>query len=49
MQLMTETFEVDYAHRVGELELVGGDGTRMECDLILETEWQARIAEKLNS
>jgi len=47
LALLTEAFQVDHVHRVGELELVGGDGTRVECDLVLATEWQARLAEKL--
>jgi type III restriction enzyme len=47
LQLMTEAFQANHVHRVGELELVGGDGTRVECDLVLATEWQARLAEKL--
>lgn len=48
LQLMTETFHAGQVDRIGELELVGGDGTRVECDLVLATEWQARLAERLN-
>ncbi|MCF7979892.1 MAG: DEAD/DEAH box helicase family protein [Chromatiaceae bacterium] len=48
LQLMTETFQAGQVDRIGELELVGGDGTRVECDLVLATEWQARLAERLN-
>lgn len=48
LQLMTETFHADQVDRIGELELVGGDGTRVECDLVLATEWQARLAKRLN-
>ncbi len=47
LQLMTETFQADQVDRIGELELVGGDGTRVECDLVLATEWRARLAERL--
>jgi type III restriction enzyme len=47
LALMTESFRTQQLDRVGELELVGGDGTRVECDLVLATEWQARLAEKL--
>jgi hypothetical protein len=48
LQLMTETFQAGQVDRIGELELVGGDGTRVECDLVLASEWQARLAERLN-
>ncbi|WP_201221609.1 hypothetical protein [Halochromatium roseum] len=45
---MNETFQAGQIDRIGELELVGGDGTQVECDLVLATEWPARLAERLN-
>ena len=43
LQLMTEVFSVEKVPRVGELELVVEDGTRMACDLVLMTEWKTRL------
>lgn len=43
LQLMTEAFSVEKVPRVGELELVVEDGTRMACDLVLMTEWKTRL------
>ena len=43
LQLMTQAFSVEKVPRVGELELVVEDGTRMACDLVLMTEWKTRL------
>lgn len=43
LQLMTEAFSVEKVPRVGELELIVADGTRMACDLVLMTEWKTRL------
>ena len=43
LQLMTEAFAVENAPRVGELELMVNDGTSIECDLVLMTDWKTRL------
>lgn len=43
LQLMTEAFAIEKVLRVGELELVVEDGTRIECDLVLMTEWKTKL------
>jgi type III restriction enzyme len=43
LRLMTEAFEVEPMQRVGDLELVHTDGTRVDCDLVLMTEWRTRL------
>ena len=43
LQLMTEAFAVENVPRVGELEFVIEDGTRMTCDLVLMTEWKTKL------
>ncbi len=43
LRLMTEAFEVEEVQQVGDLELVHADGTRVDCDLVLMTEWQTRL------
>lgn len=43
LQLMTEAFSVEKVPRVGELELVVEDGTRLACDLVLMTDWKTRL------
>lgn len=43
LQLMTEAFAVEKVPRVGELEFVVEDGTRIACDLVLMTEWKTRL------
>ena len=43
MELMTQAFSVEKVPRVGELELVVEDGTRMACDLVLMTDWKTRL------
>ena len=43
LQLMTEAFAIEKVPRVGELELVVEDGTRIECDLVLMTEWKTKL------
>ena len=40
---MSEAFSVEKVPRVGELELVVGDGTSMASDLVLMTEWKTRL------
>jgi type III restriction enzyme len=43
LRLMTEAFEVEQVQQVGDLELVHSDGTRVDCDLVLMTEWRTRL------
>jgi hypothetical protein len=40
---MTEAFVTDQTQRVGEIELVNPDGTEVQCDLVLMTEWKTRL------
>jgi type III restriction enzyme len=49
LQLMSGAFAVEKAPRIGELELVVEDGTTIECDLVLMTEWKTRIPSFLTS
>lgn len=46
LQLMTETFQIDQTQRVGELSMVNPDGTTVECDLVLMSEWKTKLPEK---
>ncbi len=46
LRLMTETFQIDHTQRVGEMELVSPDGPRVQCDLVLMSEWPTRLPEK---
>jgi hypothetical protein len=36
----------DQTQRVGELSLVNPDGTTVECDLVLMSEWKTKLPEK---
>ena len=47
LALMTEAFQLDQTQRVGELALVQADGTTVECDLVLLTEWKTHLPAKL--
>jgi len=47
LRLMSEAFEIDQTQRVGELELVNPDGTKVQCDLVLMTEWTTRLPKLL--
>jgi len=43
LHLMSEAYDIEHTTRVGELELVVQDGTTVECDLVLMTEWTTRL------
>ncbi len=43
LRLMGEAYDIERSSRVGELELVVPDGTTVECDLVLMTEWKTRL------
>jgi type III restriction enzyme len=43
LRLLTEAFEMGEVQRVGEMELVGRYGVRVQCDLVLMTEWRTRL------
>ena len=43
LRLMGEAYDIEHTSRVGELELVVPDGTTVECDLVLMTEWTTRL------
>jgi type III restriction enzyme len=43
LRLMTEVFSVETAVRVGGLELVVEDGTCLQCDLVLMSDWKTRL------
>ncbi|MDD5388491.1 MAG: DEAD/DEAH box helicase family protein [Gallionellaceae bacterium] len=43
LRLMSEAFAVEQAAPVGQLELVVADGTTVECDLVLMTEWPTKL------
>ena len=43
LRLMTEAFAVENTSRVGDLELVAEDGTTVECDLVLMTDWKTKL------
>ena len=43
LRLMGEAYDVEHTSRVGELELVVQDGTTVDCDLVLMTEWTTRL------
>jgi type III restriction enzyme len=43
LRLMTEACEIDQTQRVGEMDLVNPDGTKVQCDLVLMTEWKTRL------
>jgi len=45
LSLMSEAFVEDHVSHVGELDLVGENGTRVECDLVLIPEWKTRLPE----
>jgi type III restriction enzyme len=49
LRLMTEAFEIDQTQRVGEMELVNPDGTKVQCDLVLMTEWKTRLPKEFLS
>jgi len=46
LALMTEAFNIDQTQRVGELSLVNPDGTTVECDLVLMSQWKTKLPEK---
>jgi type III restriction enzyme len=46
LALMTEAFKIDQTQRVGELSLVNPDGTTVECDLVLMSQWKTKLPEK---
>ncbi|NTV17573.1 MAG: DEAD/DEAH box helicase family protein [Chlorobiaceae bacterium] len=45
LKLMSEAFVEDKMSHVGELDLIGENGTRVECDLVLIPEWKTRLPE----
>ena len=49
LRLMSEAFVEDHVSHVGELDLVGENGTRVECDLVLIPEWKTRLPELMKS
>jgi type III restriction enzyme len=48
LRLMSEAFVEDKMSHVGELDLIGENGTRVECDLVLIPEWKTRLPELMN-
>jgi type III restriction enzyme len=46
LDLMTEAFQIDQTQRVGELSIVNPDGSTVECDLVLMSEWKTKLPEK---
>lgn len=46
LDLMTGAFQIDQTQRVGELSIVNPDGTTVECDLVLMSEWKTRLPKK---
>lgn len=46
LDLMTGAFQIDQTQRVGELSIVNPDGTRVECDLVLMSEWKTKLPGK---
>jgi type III restriction enzyme len=45
LRMMSEAFVEDNIAHIGELDLVGMNGTRMECDLVLIPEWKTKLPE----
>lgn len=43
LQLLTDSFPADAAQCVGELELLGQDGTSVHCELVLFSEWKEKL------
>jgi len=43
LRLMGEAYDIEHTSSVGELELLVQDGTTVECDLVLMTEWKTRL------
>jgi len=43
LRLMGEAYDIEHTSRVGEIELVVTDGSTVECDLVLMTEWKTRL------
>ena len=43
LHLMSESFSFEHVARVGELELLVDDGTMVECDLVLMSEWKTLL------
>ena len=41
--LMSDSFAFEHVSRLGELELLADDGTTVECDLVLMSEWKTRL------
>ena len=46
LDLMTQAFQIDQTQRVGELSIVNPDGTTVECDLVLMSEWKTKLPTK---
>ena len=43
LETMSKCFKAEDMVRAGELELVGKDGTSVICEMVLMSEWKARI------
>lgn len=43
LRMLSNAYDIDTTVRVGELELVIEDGTTVECDLVLMSEWRTRL------
>jgi len=43
LRLMSDSFAVEQAPRVGGLELVVEDGNTVVCDLVLMPDWKTRL------
>ena len=43
LDAMSKCFRAEDVVRAGELELVGKDGTSVTCEMVLMSEWKARI------
>lgn len=43
LRLMSDAFAIERVTRVGELELVIEDGTTVDCDLVLMSDWKTRL------
>lgn len=48
MRMMSDQFRTDIKGKAGELEIVNDDGTKVECDLILISEWKTQLPARLN-
>ncbi len=43
LRLLSDAYDIDTTERVGELELVIEDGTTVECDLVLMSNWRTQL------